>query len=168
MIGGVVRRDEYRIEMHMMSMSQIAEMVQFESALPFNLFGVSAIQVAEDIQTILALELMEDVTVSADEFEDTFGFIEGTSDFVDPPISFDILSRFISRSDDVYDSVSMDLSIFKYLSVSCNSIYIFEPYSLTPQILDIDGEITQPNSNRDSSNHDSNPIDESFTCYRGC
>ncbi|RVW85035.1 Retrovirus-related Pol polyprotein from transposon 17.6 [Vitis vinifera] len=100
-IGGVVRRDEYRIEMHMMSMSQIAEM------------------------------LMEDVTIGADEFEDTFGFIEGTSDFVDPPISFDILSRFISRSDDVYDS-----------------------------ILDIDGEITQPDSNRDSSNHDSDPIDE--------
>ena len=157
---GVVPRDEYRIEMDMMSMSQIAEMVQSESVLPFNLFGVSAIEVAEDIQTILALKLMEDVTIGADEFEDTFGFIEGTSDFVDPPISFDILSRFISRSDDVYDSVSMDLSIFKYLSVSCDSIYIFAPYSLTPQILDIDGEITQPDSNRDSSNHDSDPIDE--------
>ncbi|KAL6316950.1 hypothetical protein AAG906_024488 [Vitis piasezkii] len=159
-IGGVVRRDEYRIEMHMMSMSQIAKMVQSESALPFNLFGVSAIEVAEDIQTILALELMEDVTIGADEFEDTFGFIEGTSDFVDPPLSFDILSGFISRSNDVYDSVSMDLSIFKYLFVSCDSIYIFAPYSLTPQILNIDGEITQPDSNRDSSNHDSDPIDE--------
>ena len=45
-------------------------------------------------------------------FEDTFGFIEEVFKFVDPPLSFDILSRFISRSDDVYDSVSMDLSIF--------------------------------------------------------
>ena len=55
---------------------------------------------------------MEDVTVGDDEFEDTFGFIEGASDFVDPPLSFDILSGFISCSDDVYDSSSMDLSIF--------------------------------------------------------
>ena len=141
MIGGVVRRDEYRIEMHMMSMSQIAEMVQSESVLPFNLFGVSTIEVAEDIQTILALELMEDVTIGADEFEDTFGFIEGVFDFLDPPLSFDILSGFISCSDNVYDSLSMDLSIFEYFPVSCDSIYISAPYSLTPHILDINDEI---------------------------
>ena len=131
MTGGVVRRDKYRIEMHIMSMSQIAKMVQFEFALPFDLFGVSAIEVVEEIQTILPLELMEDVTVGADEFKDTFGFIEGTSYFVDPPLSLDILLGFISRFDDVYDSISMDLSIFKYLPVSCDSIYISAPYSLT-------------------------------------
>ena len=90
---------------------------------------------------------MEDVTVGDDEFEDTFGFIEGASDFMDLPLSFDILSGFISRSDDVYDSISMDLSIFEYFPVSCDSIYISAPYLLTPQILDIDDEITQPNSN---------------------
>ena len=55
---------------------------------------------------------MEDVTIGDDEFEDTFGFIEGASEFVNPPFSFDILLGFISHSDDVYDSVSMDLSIF--------------------------------------------------------
>ena len=95
-----------------MSMSQIAEMVQPESTSPFDLFGVSAIEVAEKIQIVLAPELMEDVTIGDDEFEDTFGFIEEVFKFVDPPLSFDILSRFISRSDNVYDSVSMDLSIF--------------------------------------------------------
>ena len=109
---GVVPQDEYRDEMDM-SMSQIAEVVQPEFASPFDLFGVSTIEVAEETQTVLAPELMEDVTVGDDEFEDTFGFIEGASDFVDPPLSFDILSGFISRSDDVYDSISMDLSIFR-------------------------------------------------------
>ena len=117
--------------MDMMSMSQIAEMVQPESASPFDLFGVSAIEVDEEIQTVLTLELMENVTVGDDEFEDTFGFIEGASDFVDPPLLFDILLGFIFRSDDVYDSVSMDLSIFEYLPISCdNIIYLHPTHSL--------------------------------------
>ncbi|RVW47809.1 Transposon Ty3-G Gag-Pol polyprotein [Vitis vinifera] len=89
--------------------TRIVEMVQPKSISPFDLFEVSAIEVAEEIQTVLAPELMEDVTVGDDEFEDIFGFIEGTSNFVDPPLSFDILSGFISCSDDDYDSVSMDL-----------------------------------------------------------
>ena len=52
------------------------------------------------------------------------------------------------------------LWIFKYLPVSCDSIYISAPYSLIPQILDIDDEIAQPDSNRDSSDHDSDSINE--------
>ena len=96
----------------MMSMSQIVEMVQPEPASPFDLFRMSVIEVVEEIQIVLTPELMEDVTVGDDFFEDTFSSIEGASDFVDPPLSFDILSGFISCSDDVYDSVSIDLSIF--------------------------------------------------------
>ena len=109
---GVVPRDEYRDEMDMMSMSQIVEMVQPEPASPFDLFRMFAIEVAEEIQIVLAPELMEDVTVGDDLFEDTFSSIEGESDFVGPHLSFDILLGFISCFDDVYDSVSMDLSIF--------------------------------------------------------
>ena len=59
--NGVVPHDEYQDEMDMVSMSQIAEMVQPESASSFDLFGVSAIEIAEKIQIVLALELMEDV-----------------------------------------------------------------------------------------------------------
>ncbi|RVW44694.1 hypothetical protein CK203_109513 [Vitis vinifera] len=140
-IDGVVPHDEYRDEMDMMSMSQITEMVQLEPTSPFNLFGVSAIEVTEEIHTVLAPELMVDVTVGDDLFEDTISSIEGASDFMDPPLSFDILFGFISRSNDVYDSTSMDLSIFEYLPVSFDSIYISAPYSPTPQILDIDDEI---------------------------
>ena len=90
-------------------------MVQPESASPFDLFGVSTIEVVEEIQTVLTPELMEDVTVGDDEFEDTFGFIEGVSDFVDPPLLFDILLGFISRSDDVYDFIYMDFRVFACL-----------------------------------------------------
>ena len=157
---GVVPHDEYRDEMDMMSMSQITEMVQPEPASPFNLFGVFAIEVAEEIQTVLALELMEDVAVGDDLFDDTFSSIEGAFDFVDPPLSFDILSRFISRLDDVYDSASMDLSIFEYFPISCDNICISAPYSPTLQIFDIDYEIAKPDSDKDSFDHDSDPIDE--------
>ena len=84
---------------------------------------------------------MEDVTIGDDLFEGTFSSIEGASDFVDPLISFDILLGFISRSNDVYDSASMDLSIFEYLHVSCDNIYISAPHSPTPHIFSIDDEI---------------------------
>ena len=43
-------------------------MVQFEFASPFDLFGVSTIEVVEEIQTVLTPELMEDVIVGDDEF----------------------------------------------------------------------------------------------------
>ena len=42
------------------------------------------------------------------------------TDFVDPHFSFDVLLGFISCFDDVHDSSFMDLSIFEYLSVSCD------------------------------------------------
>ena len=140
-IDEVVPRDEYWDETDMMSMSQITEMVQLKPVSSFDLFGMSAIEIVEEIQTVLAPELMEDVVVSDDLFEDTFNSIEGASDFVDLPLSFDILSGFISRPDDVYDSASMDLSILEYLSVSCDSIYISAPHSPILQIFDIDDEI---------------------------
>ena len=44
--------------------------------------------------------------------------------------------------------------------VSCDSICISASYSPTLQIFDIDDEIVQPDSDRDSFYHDSDPIDE--------
>ena len=79
---------------------------------------------------------------------------------MDPPLSFDILSGFISRPDDVYDFASMDLSIFEYLSFFCDSICISAPHSPTPQIFDIDDEIVLSDSDIDSFDHDSDPINE--------
>ena len=102
---------------------------------------MSAIKVVKEIQIVLTLKLMEDVTVGDDLFEDTFSSIEGVSDFVDPPISFDILSGISSCSDDVYDFAYMDLSIFEYLPVFCDSICIYAPHSPTLQIFDLDDEI---------------------------
>ena len=83
-------------------------------------------------------------------FECLVGLVEGVSDFVDPPLSFVILSGFVSHFDDVHDSSFMDLSIFEYLSVSCD-ITLSTPSSPTSQIFDIDDEIAQLDSDDDSS-----------------
>ena len=54
----------------------------------------------------------------------------------------------------------MDLSVYEYSFVSCDDVSLLAPYSPTSQIFDINDEIAPPDSNRDSFNHDSNPIDE--------
>ena len=47
-----------------------------------------------------------------DLFKGTIGPVGGVFDFVDPPLSFDVLSGFVSRFDNVHDSSFMDLIIF--------------------------------------------------------
>ncbi|RVW66446.1 hypothetical protein CK203_065190 [Vitis vinifera] len=80
---------DYHVRSYKMSLTGyfIAEIVQPDPTSPFNLFEMSGIEVIKEIQIVLAPELMEDVAVG-----------------------------FISCLDNVYDSASMDLSIFEYLS----------------------------------------------------
>ena len=103
-VDEVVPHEEYIDEMLAMSMSQIEEIAQPELASPFDLFGVSVIEIAEKIQIALAPEFTEDVIIVDDLFDDPVGPVEGASDFVDPHIYFDVLLGFVSRSDDVHDS----------------------------------------------------------------
>ena len=159
MVDGTVPHDEYIDEMLAMSMSQIEEIVQPELTSPFDLFGVSTIEIVEEIQTTLALEFADDVTAVANFLDGLVSLVEGAPDFVDPPLSFDVLSRFVSRSDNVHGSSFMDLSIFKYLHVSYD-IALSTPSSPTSQIFDIDDEIAHHDSDDDSSIvSDTDPID---------
>ena len=75
------------------------------------------IEIAEEILTAPTPESTKYDLVVDDLFDGPVGPVEGASDFVDPPLSFDVLLGFVFRSDDVHDSSFMDLSIF-YLSVS--------------------------------------------------
>ena len=157
MIDGVIIHDEWRYEMDMMGMSQITIIVQPEPASPFDLFRVFTSEVTEEIQTIPILDFLEE---DGSLFEDIVSHVEGASNLVDPSLSFNVLSRFISRFNDVSIASFMDLSIFKYSSVSFDSISIFTTHSPTPQIFDIDDEIEQHDSERNSFDHASDPIDE--------
>ena len=112
-VDGTVPHDEYIDEMLAISMIQIDGIFQPKLASPFDLFGVSVIEVVREIHTASALEFsVDDVVVVDDLFEGPVGPVEGVFDFVDPPLSFDVLSGFVSCSDYVHGSSFMDLSIF--------------------------------------------------------
>ena len=84
-----------------------------------------AIEVVEEIQIAHALEFSkDDVIVVDDLFEGSIGPVEGVSDFVNLLISFDVLSRFVSHSDDVHDSSFMNLSIFSTYPSLVISLYL--------------------------------------------
>ena len=79
---------------------------------------------------------------------------------MDPLLSFDILSGFVTRFDCVSDDSVMDLSIYEYSFVFCDDVLLLAPYSPTSQIFDINDEIAQPDSGKGSFDHNSDPIDE--------
>ena len=105
----------------------------------------------EDVQFVPALGLFTIIAHDDDVFEGVTSPVMVESKYVDPPLSFYILLEFVSHSDDVQTLYSyMDMSLFKYLSVSCD-IILFAPYSPKSQIFYIDGEIVQHDSDEDSS-----------------
>ena len=87
-------------------------MIQPKLASPFDLFKVSAIEVVEEIQTTPDPEFTEDDIVVDGLFDGPVSLVEGVSDFVEPLLSFDVLSGFVSHSNNVHDFSFMDLSIF--------------------------------------------------------
>ena len=117
-------------------------------------------EIAEGDQTVPAPELFAFVIPIVDMYEGIVSPIEGASDYEDPSLSFDILSGFVTRSDYVFDDSIINLSIYEYSSVSCDDVSLLTPYSPTSKIFYINDEITQPNSNRDSFDHNSDPINE--------
>ena len=63
---------------------------------------------------------------------------------MNPPLSFDVLSGFGSRFDDVLTLSSMDLSFFEYFSASCdNDIAPCSPSPPTSHVFDIDDKSLQ-------------------------
>ncbi|KAL6350182.1 hypothetical protein AAG906_004122 [Vitis piasezkii] len=100
-VDGTVQCEEYIDEMLVMSMSQIDGIVQPELASPFDLFGVSAIKVVKEVQTTPTSEFSDDVILEA-------------SDFVDPPLSFDVLSGFVFRFDDRVSPARGDAKIVDF------------------------------------------------------
>ena len=88
--------------------------------------------------------IMDDVIVDIASL-DILGHVVGESNSVGLPLSFDILSGFVSCSDDVLAFSSMDLSIFEYSPVSfIGDIDACAPHSPISQIHDIDDERLQP------------------------
>ena len=112
-VDEVVPYDRYIDEMLAMNMSCIDGIVQPEFASSFDLFGVSAIVIVEEIQTTPILEFLKDDIVDDDVFVGVTSLVVVESEHVDPPLSFDVLSGFVSHFDDVLTLSSyMHMSLF--------------------------------------------------------
>ena len=138
-IDGVMSSDDYAEELLQMVISQP------EPNSSLSDFRVLALRDDEDAPPTPGDDaIMNDAIVDiASPY--ILGHVVGESDFVGPPLSFDILLRFASRSDDVLAFSSMDLSIFAYMHVSSISdIDACAPHSPTLHIHDIDDEPLQP------------------------
>ena len=75
--------------------------------------GYLLLRCFEDVQLVLAPRLLISITHDDDVFEGITSPVMVESKHVDPPLSFDVLSGFVSRSDDVLTLSSyMDMSLF--------------------------------------------------------
>ena len=112
-IDEAILRDEYSDEMLMVDMSQITNDVQPETTSPLYLFGVLAIEMVGDVQFVPAPGLLTTIAYDNDVYESVNSPVVVESEHVDPPLSFDVFSGFVSCSDDVLALSSyMDMSIF--------------------------------------------------------
>ena len=117
LMNGVVLPDEYHDEMWMMDMGQIVGCALLEPTPAFELSELSevfTIEQIKDVPLVLTPEVLVDLTIVEVVFDDVVSPNVVESGTMDPPLSFDVLSRFVSRSDDVFALSSMDLSFFEF------------------------------------------------------
>ena len=108
---------------------------------------------AFDVFGISMLEFDGDGLVATDITHDTVS-IEGASDSVDPPLSFDTMSGFVTRFDDISDG-NNDMSIFEYLLMSQHFPLIAPPVPIA-HVCDVDdvGDTDDPLGGKSESNFD--------------
>ena len=117
-----------------------------------------------DVFGISMLEFDGDGLVATDITHDTVS-VEGASDSMDPPFSFDTMSGFVTRFDDISDG-NNDMSIFEYLLVSQHFPLIAPPAPIA-HICDVDdvGDTDDPLGGKSEFN--SNTEDRKVTPISG-
>ena len=119
---------------------------------------------AFDVFGISMLEFDGDGLVATDITHDTVS-VEGASDSVDPPLSFDTMFGFVTRFDDISDGNNY-MSIFVYLLVSHHFPLIAPPVPIA-HVCDVDdeGDTDDPLGGKSESN--SNTKDRKVTPVSG-
>ena len=92
--------------------------VLLEPTPTFELFEVFTIEETEDVPLAPTLEVLTNVIFNEVINGDVVSLYVLKSDIVDPPLSFDVLPRFISRTNGVLTLSYMDLSILEYFCLS--------------------------------------------------
>ena len=183
-IDGVTLPDTYMDEMDMIGTSRILDTAPRGPHSAFDMFGVSMIitdnvtlydactdamdmigtdrildassprpRSAFDVFGISMLEFDGDGLVATDITHDTVS-VEGASNSVDPPLSFDTMSGFVTRFDDISDG-NNDMSIFEYLLVSQHFPLIAPPVPIA-HVCDVDdvGDTDDSLGGKSESNSD--------------
>ena len=91
-------------EMDMIGTGRILDVSPHGPCFASNMFGVFMLEIDDDDSVTI---VTPDVII-----------VEGAFDFVDPPLSFDTMSGFVSRFDDVAGRNNNDMSVFEYSPVS--------------------------------------------------
>ncbi|RVW21862.1 hypothetical protein CK203_109670 [Vitis vinifera] len=114
-IDEAILHDEYNDEMLMVDMSKITDDVQLKTASPLNLLGILAIEMVKDVQLVPAPGLLTVVAHDDDIFEGVTSPVVVEFEHVDPLLSFDVLLRFVSCSNDMmrlYNMIQMKTLLF--------------------------------------------------------
>ena len=133
--------DAYTNTMDMIGTGRILDASSPRPRSSFDVFGTSM------------LEFNGDGHVSTDITHDTIS-VEGASDSLDPPLSFDAMSGFVTRFDEISDG-NNDMSIFEYLLVSQHFplIALLEPIAHVCDVDDV-GDTDDPLGGKSGSNYD--------------
>ena len=183
-LDGVIFSDTYTDEMDMIGAGRILDTAPRGPHSTFDMFGVSMIDYdavtlydactdtmdmigtgrildassprsrsSFDVFGTSMLEFDGDGLVSTDITHDTIS-VEGASDSVDPPLSFDAMSGFVTRFDDISDG-NNDMSIFEYFLVSQHFPLITPPAPIA-HVCDVDdvGDTDDPLGGKSGSNTD--------------
>ena len=181
---GVILFDTYMDEMDMIGTSRILDTAPRGPHYAFDMFGVSLINTNNvtlydtcidamdmigtgrildassprprstfDVFGISMREFDGDGLVATDITHDTVS-VEGASDSVDPPLSFDTMSEFVTRFDDISDG-NNDMIIFEYFLVSQHFPLIAPPVPIA-HVCDVDdvGDTDDPLGGKSESNYD--------------
>ena len=116
--------DAYTDAMDMIDTGRILDATPPGPHSIFDMFGISMLEINDD-----------DGLVATDVIHNTVS-VEGAFDSMDPPLSFDIMSGFVTHFDDISYG-NNDMSIFEYLIVSQDFPFI-TPLAPTTHIYDVD------------------------------
>ena len=145
--------DECADAMDMIGTSHILDAAQPGPCSVFYMFRISMQEINDD-----------DGLITTDVIHNTVS-LGGVSDSVDPPFSFDTMSGFVTRFDDISDG-NNDMSIFEYWPMS-QHFPLITPPTPTAHIYDVDdvGDTNDPLGGQ--SECDSNTEDKKVTPITG-
>ncbi|RVW66619.1 hypothetical protein CK203_065444 [Vitis vinifera] len=142
-VDGVTLPDACTDEMDMIGVGRILDAVPHSPHSDFDFFKVSMIDTDDVTLYDVCIDEMDMIALVIDDDDTLLLFtpdvitIEGAFDSVDPPFSFDTMSGFVTRFDDVVGGNNNDMSVFEYSPMSLHFPLIVPPTPMT-YIHDVD------------------------------